>query len=453
MMRFFVFLYVVVLYVRPGEIFPDLAGVPINDYLTLLCGFAALGSLLLDLRSFWNQPHDKFLILFFFVIVISNPLSGFVQGGLDAFNAFLPVAFCYFLIRIGIRNQRDVVSLAVLLVVLNVFLAFNGILQATTGSGFFGVVEPHVGEEGVRIRGTGIFNDPNDLGMTLVTAVPILLSGLVTAGGRGIKRLFALAGLIVVLWACLFTNSRGTVLGLGAVFSTFLYRRYGLRTAVVFGSLALVGMIAFGPSRAAEISSEEESAQGRIQAWIAGYDMLRSSPIWGVGYGMYMDYHELVAHNSFVHVLGELGLAGGFTFVGMFYWMFRGLRTETDPVVPSPAVAAMSPAVAVASLPGAALSPAATVSPPDPALSPDAALWHRWSADLTSSCIGMATCMFFLSRQYIVVVYIVLALCACQAHLTPRPRSSGVSDVLRIGGLFVAMVIGVYLLARVLVRY
>jgi len=418
MLRFFVLLYVAALYVRPGEIIPAAAGLPLIDYLSMACALVALGSLLLDLRSFWNQPHDRYFLLFFLVIVVSNPAWGYMQGGYDAFFAFLPVVFCYFLIRLGIRTQRDVVTLVVLLVSLNVFLALNGVIQAKTGYGFGGV-EVYEGAGGVRIRGTGIFNDPNDLGMTLVTAVPILLSAVIAKGSGFLRRFAATAGLAIVLTACFYTNSRGTVLGLGAVMAVFSYRRLGIVPATLLAVVGVAGLLAFGPSRTAEISSDEASAQGRIQAWIAGFDMLKSSPLFGVGYGRFMEYHERVAHNSFVHVLGDLGLAGGFALVGMFYWYFQGLRG-----------------------PGA----------PGLADAEQQRLSH-WTRDLTTAGVGMLTCMFFLSRQYTVVVYVMLAVAACQATLVNRPPTGGIANAMKIAAILAGLVIFVFLVSRTLVQF
>ena len=38
--------------------------------------------------------------------------------------------------------------------------------------------------------------------------------------------------------------------------------------------------------------------------------MLLSNPIFGVGMGQFLEEHGLVAHNSYIHVAGELGVPG-----------------------------------------------------------------------------------------------------------------------------------------------
>jgi len=79
----------------------------------------------------------------------------------------------------------------------------------------------------------------------------------------------------------------------------------------------------FGPSRIAELSAHEGSAYGRIEAWYEGFQMLKSYPLFGVGSGMFTDYHIRTAHNSFVLIFAELGLLGALAFVGIFYYPFR----------------------------------------------------------------------------------------------------------------------------------
>ena len=374
-----VLLYVALIYIRPGEVVPALAGLPIVDVISLLAMALIAGSLLFRYRPFWTEPLDKYVALYFVAIVLSNPAWGYLQGGIDAFFRFLPVVICYYLIRAGVQTHRQLSGLLTLFVYLNVFLAVNGIVQSYTGLGIGGVAVMDT-REGARIRGTGIFNDPNDLGMTLVMSVPFLLSRLLDRESRLFKRVAAATWLGVVVFACYLTNSRGTVLGLGAVFLTYAYRRFGAVTATFVGVLGVGLLVAFGPSRTATISAQEGSAQGRIEAWVAAYEMLRSSPLLGVGFGRFVDFHERAAHNSFAHTIGELGLFGAFCFVGLFFWYFRRIRRRDLPAEAAPD-------------------------------------HERFGRTLIAAGIGMVTCMAFLSRQYTMVVYVLLSAGATHATL------------------------------------
>jgi putative inorganic carbon (HCO3(-)) transporter len=64
------------------------------------------------------------------------------------------------------------------------------------------------------------------------------------------------------------------------------------------------------------IDAEEASAEGRLDAWYEGFQMLFHHPLFGVGMGQFTEHHHLTSHNSFVLVFSELGLVGYFLWVG-----------------------------------------------------------------------------------------------------------------------------------------
>lgn len=75
----------------------------------------------------------------------------------------------------------------------------------------------------------------------------------------------------------------------------------------------------------------DESAEGRLEAWAAGLEMLKESPIWGVGQGQFTEHHGLVAHNSFVHCFSETGFVGYTVWLSMIGLTLYGLyRVETS---------------------------------------------------------------------------------------------------------------------------
>jgi O-antigen ligase len=253
-----------------------------------------------------------------------------------------------------------------------VFLAVNGIVQYNTGVGLGDVTMTMD-----RIYGTGIFNDPNDLGMTFVMVVPFLLLIIGLRTTWLVFRVLAVAALALILLATYYTNSRGAVVGLGATMVCYSFLKFRPVRAWMAAAL-LVGLISVAaPSRGSEISFEESSAQSRIHSWAEGWAMLKSHPLTGVGYDQYTEYNYAVAHNSFVHTFAELGLSGAFCFVGMFYWYFKGLT-----LIPNTQM--------------------------------EFAPWRR---ALIASAIGVLACAWFLSRQYVPVLYALLGLGACAVNL------------------------------------
>jgi putative inorganic carbon (HCO3(-)) transporter len=400
-------LYVTLIYVRPAEIVPDWATIPFVDILTGISAVIGIFSVAAKPRKILDLPQDKLLLAFWAIIAISS-FKVWFTGVYYAFLAFMPPVFVYFLIRAGVQSQAHLKGLAYLLIALNVFLAVNGIVQYHTGVGL-----GNVGMILDRIYGLGIFNDPNDLGMTFVMAVPFAL---LVIGLRSTWLLFRIVGVVVlgtILLAIYYTNSRGAIVGLGAAMVAYSFIKFSKPKALVAAAV-LVGVIAVAaPSRGSEISSDESSAQTRIQSWAEGWAMLKSHPLTGVGYDQYTEYYYAVAHNSFVHTFAELGLIGAFIFVGMFYWYFKGLN-----------------------------------------LIPDSNKeFLPWRRALMVSAIGMLTCAWFLSRQYVPVFYVLLGMGASAVSLNVPPEKRGKlqtsqTDVIVIVGLTIFGILLVYFLIR-----
>lgn len=403
-------LYVTLIYIRPSEINPDLAAIPLVDILTLLAGVILIFSLAAKPRKFADLPQDKLLLVFWALLPIAT-LKVWLWGAYTSFMSFTPVIVCYFLIRAAVTSEGKLRGLVYLLLGLNIFLAINGIVQYHTGVGF-GTATMKLD----RIYGTGIFSDPNDLGMTFVMSVPLFFYVIGRSDTFFLNRLLCIAGLGTVLLALYYTNSRGAVLGVATTMVCISFLRYRT-TAATFAAAALLGVIVVAaPSRGTDIDAGESSAQSRVQSWAEGWNMLKMHPLTGVGHNQYLEHHIRVAHNSFVETFAELGLLGAFCFVGMFYWYFKGLRSL-------------------------------------PSDTPEAASWRR---ALTASAVGVLTCGWFLSRQYVPIFYVLIAIGASAVAISPRLEerqlrlSTRMSDVAVIGVLTFAGIVLVYLSIRTL---
>jgi len=406
--------YLAVIYIRPAEIVPSLEGVPVVDVLSVAIMLIAAAMLFVRRRCVSISAVDGYVLLFWLTIILSNAVWGWFGGAYKGLLDFAPVVFCYFLIRLAVDTPARLRGFVRILIALNVFLAVNGIVQYHTGLGLGNMTT--VGLEN-RIRGTGIFGDPNDLGMTLVMTTPLLLWVVFDRACRMWHRAMGLVLLAPILTAIVYTNSRGAILGLGGALCVFAMRQFKPISALTFGVAALVAVVLLGPARAQAMDSDESSAQSRIEAWGEGLMMLKSKPIFGVGYGRFTEYHDRVAHNSFVQTAAELGLVGAGIFVAMFDGLFHALRGARR------------------------------------ASSRPEALPASWINSVTASAFGMVICGFFLSRQYVVVPYIMLALGASVGTLAPNAARFTVlppvvESVLRVIVLTIATTTLVYGMVR-----
>ena len=84
-----------------------------------------------------------------------------------------------------------------------------------------------------------------------------------------------------------------------------LFRAFAWPLLMALGGTGFIAASAIG-GRA--ISSKEQSAAERIEAWSVGLELLKWRPLFGAGYGNFTDHHHLTAHNSFVLCFAELGL-------------------------------------------------------------------------------------------------------------------------------------------------
>jgi O-Antigen ligase len=427
-------LYLVCVYVRPAEIIAGWEEFPFVEILSAISLLGVLGSLAVRPRRFWNQPQDWCLLGFLVAIVVSNAAWGWLFGAYQALLTMLPATFCYFLLRSAVESARQLRWLGYVLIAVTLFQAVNGIVQFRTGLGLgeVGALEMQAvatddgdqdEDEVRRIRGTGIFNDPNDLALALVIVAPFLVGPMMRRATPMWARAIAMIVLVPIAVSLYYTNSRGGVLGLAAALLPYLYSRFGKAAGTVLTVAALAALIVFGPSRMNALDASESSAQSRVRSWAEGLMMFESHPLAGVGFGRYTEFNDLVAHNSFVHTLGELGLFGAFFFVGMGYWFFQSARQQVDV--------------------------AGTET--------DTQTLRAWGDDLSRSGVGLAVCVMFLSQQYNMLLFIWLAMSACYLQVLrsgrPAVRIRPILHVTRISAITVAAVVCTYVLVRVFVEW
>jgi O-antigen ligase len=273
--------------------------------------------------------------------------------------------------------------------------------------------------ESVRVRGLGLMNDPNDLGLVLVAALPFL--GLAWRKGRALRNTLLLGPPAAFLtYGVYLTRSRGGMLGLlTVVFTAFASRASRAKALLATGVVAAIFLAAnFTGGR--EVSTSEESAAGRLEAWSEGLDMYRSNPILGVGFRNFTEHHDLTAHNSFVLCFAELGT------VGYFFWLallvvpilqIHRVRQCTDDILNGP-------------------------------------ILRRYAQVLLASFAGMLVAAFFLSRTYHPIVYLLIGLASALFAVAGKSgHSLALPSLRRMGRLVIALVfasiVAMYILVRV----
>ena len=172
-----------------------------------------------------------------------------------------------------------------------------------------------------RIRYRGELQDPNEVSLAMTAGALSLLVAFARRKRTPIATAACLAGIGLVLFTILLSQSRGGLLSAMLVFGVYVVRRYGLWTMIPAAALAIPVLLLGGRSgEAADVST-----QLRYEAWASGLSMFKQYPMFGVGPGQFNEHHFLTAHNSFVLTLAELGFVGMFLFVSVLYITVKSL--------------------------------------------------------------------------------------------------------------------------------
>jgi len=169
---------------------------------------------------------------------------------------------------------------------------------------------------GQRVRWRGTLGDPNELSVAVGATLPLLFAFATTTRRKWVAAL-CLAGSAVALWCIVLTQSRGGQLVVLTVFGFYFIKRYGLAGLLVGSILALPVLVLGG--RGGE--EAESSSLERIGLLYDGMDMVRSSPMLGIGTGQFGEhtFNGLTAHNSYVLAAAELGLPGSLLWLMLVY--------------------------------------------------------------------------------------------------------------------------------------
>jgi len=303
---FFLFLYTASTLIRPHEMFQ----VSLDWIVIKVFAIISFCLVLMAQRPLKLYPQHWMLIALLPFIIISGFLNGSGMFGIEeaqklVISAIIPL----FLMSTCITSIKRQHILMIVCLTAALLMVHNGHIQQTAYQGFGWALNSHsvgyidLGER--RITYLGFFNDPNDLGMFLVMNIPFVIY--FYKKGRGFTKLAMLAMLGILGYGIYLTGSRGSMLGAGGLLGIYIL-------VVNAGPKLFISAVLLAPIAATVVASLQSnidaSANGRLEAWYAGIQMLMSNPIFGIGKGQFYDYHGLVAHNSYIHVAGELGVPG-----------------------------------------------------------------------------------------------------------------------------------------------
>ena len=413
------------LFLRPEDLIPGLAGTRLYLIAILACTAASLPGLAVRLTpsGLRAQPVTICVLGFWAAGFLSFVGRGKPLEGVAYLTEMVrwPLYFLLLIVAID-RPARFRGLLAVVIACVAVGSALS--VAQYEGAVDFPTLEPVLdrhfnpatGEEDEvrRLRGAGFMNDPNDVCLVLIFAsLGCLYLSATTAGAR---RWLWLIPVGLFAYAFILTHSRGGLLGLLAGAGGWLWIRHGAgrSAALVLGLIPVLLVVVGG--RQSDISGGG-TAHERLMVWAEGLQELLQSPALiptGLGFGYCEETVGLVAHNSFATAYIEFGVIGGGFFLAAFYHALRGTFEVRD-------------------------------AEPPPGLGRPAA------AFVFAALAAYATGVFSLSRNFVEMTYLVLGVGAAYLQMVGRePAPVGTAWAVRMGVLFVAGFVGLKLVTQIL---
>lgn len=315
--------------------------------------------------SFIKEPVSVFLIAFFSLAALSILAANNQAWGARKLLVFASIFPLFWLIRAFIKSPKDWQKLACVilggailssLIALAQFLSqfifgqevvmgfwIERILPLFSGAQFGSLVaaspswQVAIGGQTI-MRAIGLFPDPHMLSFYLGLTSPLALALALFSKKRRLVFFIIFSLLFIVL---LLTFSRGGYLGAIsslAVFVFFCGRSFSAKAKKFFFAslmVAIVIFLLFGWPVASRLFSSfdlgEGSNAGRLTIWQDSIEIIKKSPLLGVGLGNYslsvglgQDYRNSVtSHNLYLDILAETGLLGLLSWLLLFWAAIR----------------------------------------------------------------------------------------------------------------------------------
>jgi putative inorganic carbon (HCO3(-)) transporter len=309
------FLFTVVLYFRPYEFSTALA------WLSSSAFWLATGTLVIFIPTqlglegrITTRPREVNLILILLCLaLLSIPLALEKSAGWGAFTEYVKVVVMFIVMVNVVRTEKRLRALLVLVLAASCVVGIGAINDYRLGN---------LALEGGRISGVigGIFGNPNDLALHLVTMVPLAVGMMLTTRNPFTKTAYLLCGLLLMA-GIIATFSRGGFLGISSAVFVLTWK-LAPRGRIAFGVLALLVILAVvglapGAFRSRIATTQDESAIARTDDLKRSIFLAVRHPLLGVGMGNYVFYsnRNKVTHNAYTQVAAEMGVLAALSYL------------------------------------------------------------------------------------------------------------------------------------------
>ncbi len=392
-----------VLFFRPQDHLPFLEPLHLAELTALLALAAMFSQRMQRKQPLFPLTPELFGVGALGVLMLATvPFSVWMGGAFSTFSdVYLKIIAVFVLMMHVLTSRQRIEKMTWVILLACGYLGGRAVMDYARGVNMV---------EGGRVQGSigGIFRNPNDLALNLVSYLPLAIFAVISARSP-IKRSAGALIALLMMGAVVATQSRSGTIGLAMVLlitGAYALRR---RPSLVAGAIvAILFVLPFMPSsywtRMASITDDKLDATGSRdaretlmkEAW---YTFLEH-PLTGVGAGQFRNYnpeereqkwHE--AHNAVLQLASELGVFGP---IILFFLIYRGLGATRR------ARALLKQAIAEG-----------RILPNDPAV--------KWMdahlAAMAAGIIGWFFCALFASVAYNWTFYYLLALAVAPREL------------------------------------
>ena len=322
-----VYLFTTLVFFRPYELSPSLSWLAQTPFWVAVATIVVFVITQLGLENkLTARPREVNLLLLLSLMgILSIPLALKPLRAFNGFIEFLKVVLIFIVMINVVRTEKRLKGIWILVLIATCILSINAVNDYRLGK---------LALQGLRIKGSigGLFDNPNDLALHLVTMFPLALALSFSARNRLIKPVYFIASLLII-GGIVVTFSRGGFLALVATGGVLVWKLVRSSRWLVppVAAVLLLGFLVLAPGgyRTRLSTTGDESSMARFDDLKRSMLVAARHPLFGVGVDNYILFSNSnkSSHNAYTQVAAEMGAAAALFYILFILAPFKGLRS------------------------------------------------------------------------------------------------------------------------------
>ena len=268
------------------------------------------------------------VILLLVIFGICTITSLAVMSSIKIYMVYLPFIAFVFLVIKALDTKEKAITAITVFIAAGVFVSLYGIYQQFFGNNLGHAWLDDEMFEQITVRVYSTLENPNVLGEYLLLALP-LSAGMIWGCKKFLNKVIFAGAFGIMALCMIFTQSRGCWLGLilaAAVFIVLVDKRFIIAGVLVLFALPFVLPESIITRFTSIGDLSDSSSSYRLYIWLGTINMLKDFALYGIVLGSdaynqiypFYSYSGIIAphaHNLYLQIMCETGVAGLVTFV------------------------------------------------------------------------------------------------------------------------------------------